>query len=408
MPTAHGCGGVLVDADGPVLPMMDYECRTSEAIDALYAAEGPTYGEVFCSPGAGAMRIAKQLLWQSQDWPAAFASATMYLTTAQYLAWRLGGRPASRYSQMAAQGHLWNPREGRPCDFVRRHGWDRLFPPFARAGDVLGHLTPEAARRTGLPPTVEILCGVHDSNGNLFRYTAAGWKDRAVLSTGTWMIAFVRGRGFETLEARRAMVSNLDVDGEPVASTLTMTGREYAILAGEEQAGDDEALAAIPGLLARGTTALPSFVQDDGAFPGSGERGRIEGPAPQGAAEHNGLAALYAAFTAHLCLSALKAESPVVVDGGFAPNAAFCRVLAALRPERPVSASQSRDGTALGAALLWNRFTRPGPVDSVAVDAMPPAAIPGLQEAYTRWVTQADALAADARSRSNQPADIQP
>jgi sugar (pentulose or hexulose) kinase len=401
VPTAHGCGGVLVDDLGPVLPMMDYECPTPAEIDSIYAAEGPSYGEVFCSPGAGAMRIAKQLLWQSRGWPEAFARAKMYLTTAQFLAWRLGGRPASEISQMAAQGHIWNPRSGGPSAYAERHGWHRLFPPFARAGEVLGQLEPELALRTGLPRSVEILCGVHDSNANLFRYTAAGLKDRAVLSTGTWMIAFVRGLGFDALQARRAMVSNLDVDGEPVASTLTMTGREYAMLLGEGTASDEEAMAAIPALLARGVLALPSFVPDDGAFFGSGGGGQIQGPPPRDAAERRGLATLYAAFTAHVCLSALGADSPVVVDGGFAPNSAFCRVLAALRAEQPVWASQSRDGTALGAALLWKRFERTQPVQSVALDLMSPAFTPGLDEAYASWVERADALGAGVHLTSS-------
>jgi sugar (pentulose or hexulose) kinase len=208
------------------------------------------------------------------------------------------------------------------------------------------------------------------------------------------MIGFVRGRGVETLRAHRAMVSNLDVDGRPVASTLTMTGREYALLSGEGAASDADALSAVPQLLARGTLALPSFVPDPGAFPGSGGRGRIAGPPPRTPAERRALASLYAAFTAHLCLSALGAETPVVVDGGFAPNVAFCRLLATLRPAQPVSASQSRDGTALGAALLWKRFTRTEPVGSVALDLMSPAAVPGLPQAWTRWLEQADALAA--------------
>ena len=89
------------------------------------------------------------------------------------------------------------------------------------------------AQRTGLDPTVEILAGAHDSNANFFRYKAAGMADHTVLSTGTWMIGFNRGRRLEDFSEARAMVANVDVDGSPIASTLTMTGREYAILAGE-------------------------------------------------------------------------------------------------------------------------------------------------------------------------------
>ncbi|MHB2166756.1 FGGY-family carbohydrate kinase [Alsobacter sp. R-9] len=388
--TAHGCGALLVDETGPVLPMMDYETPCPAWLDEAYAAQAPTYGEVFCSIGPGAMRLAKQLMWQERDFPDAFRSAKWYLTTAQYMAWRLGGRPASEISQLAAQGHLWAPEAAALSSVVRRHGWDRLFPPMARAGEVLGTVAPGVAARTGLLPGTQILCGVHDSNANLFRYKASGMAGTAVLSTGTWMIGFNRGRPLRTLDERRAMVSNIDVDGEPVASTLTMTGREYAILAGSQPSADDETMAAIGRLLQRGTWAYPSFVEDDGLFPGSSRRGDVAGPPPTDPAERRGLAALYAAFSADFCLDVLGTDAPVVVDGGFALNVPFGRLLATLRPQKSVSMSLSKDGTALGAGLLWNRFDRRGPVTTPELVSVQPFAWPGLREAATRWRREAE------------------
>ena len=137
--------------------------------------------------------------------------------------------------------------------------------------------------------------------------------------------------------------------------------------------------------LARGTLALPSFVEQDGLFPGSGKRGRIVGPPPQGDSERRALAALYAALTASACLDALGSRAPIVVDGGFSSNRAFGRLLAALRPGEPVAMSRSSDGTALGAALLWQRFSRAGPVDTVALNSVAPLPLAGLAEAAARW-----------------------
>jgi len=382
--TAHGGGGVLVDDSGPVLPMMDYEAATPTEIDALYALEGPPYEEVFSFTGAGAMQLAKQLLWQAECFPQEFARARHFLTTAQYVAWRLGGRPASEVSQLGAQGQVWNPRTGALSSIVRRRGFDRLFPPLSSAGEVLGRLRPDWAARTGLSQDTEVLCGVHDSNANLFRYKAAGLSGHTVLSTGTWMIGFDRSCPLDRLDGARAMVSNVDIDGEIVASTLTMTGREYALIAGPEPASDDAVLAALPGLIARGTLPLPSFGPHDGLFRGSGRRGRFVGPPPAGAAEANAAAALYAALTASACLDALGSRGPIVVDGGFAANIAFGRLLAALRPGQPVSLSHSPHGTALGAGLLWGRFSRKAPVTIPLVTAEP-LILPGLRDAAARW-----------------------
>ena len=97
--TAHGCGAVLTDGQSAVLPMMDYEAVSPPEIDRAYELMAPPYAEVFCSNGSGAMRLAKQLLWQQTDYPSEFARATAYLTTAQYVAMRLGGRQASEISE---------------------------------------------------------------------------------------------------------------------------------------------------------------------------------------------------------------------------------------------------------------------------------------------------------------------
>ena len=389
--TAHGCGAVLVDGDKPVLPMMDYDAVSPPAIDEAYRRIAPAYREVFCGIGAGAMRLAKQLLWQQSAFPAEFGRAKTYLTTAQFFAMRLGGRAASEISQLAAQGHIWDLIRHQPSSVMRERGWAHLLPQRAPAGAVLGTVSAAVAKRTGLARSTEMLCGVHDSNANLFRYKAAGMADASILSTGTWMIGFQRDLDPDKLDASRAMVLNIDVDGENVPSTLTMTGREYDLIRKEKSSADAAVLAALPKLVARGSLALPSFVGDDGLFPGAALRGRIIGPAPETAAEWQGLAVLYAAFSATRCLDTLGSSKRIIIDGGFAANLPFARALAALRPSQAVSVSQSRDGTALGAALLWRRFARRLPVSSVVLEAVPPLGEagfdrPGLSAAYRSWI----------------------
>jgi sugar (pentulose or hexulose) kinase len=393
--TAHGCGAVLVDEDRPVLPMMDYDAVPPPAIDAAYARIAPAYREVFCGIGAGAMRLAKQLLWQESAFPAEFARAKTYLTTAQFFAMRLGGRAASEISQLAAQGHIWDSSRDRPSSVMRERGWAHLLPQRAPAGTMLGTVSEAVAKRTGLARSTEILCGVHDSNANLFRYKAAGMADASILSTGTWMIGFQRDFDVDKLDATRAMVLNIDVDGENVPSTLTMTGREYHLIRKEEGVAAGAVLAAFPTLLTRGTLALPSFVADDGLFPGAAHRGRIIGQVPETPAEWEGLAVLYAAFSANRCLDALGSSKCIVIDGGFAANLPFARCLAALRPSQSVSVSQSRDGTALGAALLWRRFARTVPISSVVLEAVTPLGEAGFDRAglfaaYQSWIASSE------------------
>lgn len=403
IPCAHGCTGHLCDENGPVLPMMDYEAVPPADIDAAYAKIAPSYAETMTSIGPGAMRIAKQLFWQQSHFQAGFARAGFYLTMPQYIAWRLGGRRASEITQIAAQGHLWAPLKRDFSSIVDSQNWRRLFPPFARAGETLGPVRADLARRAGLRADAQILCGVHDSNANLFRYKAAGMAANTIFSTGTWMIGFERSRDLATADANAGMVSNMDVDFGPVASSLTMAGREYSLIAGAGMCGDDEALAEVAGLIARKTMAMPSFVADDGLFPGSSNKGHIVGPPPENAAQRRALAALYAAFTAHFCLEALQSRTqPVIVDGGFANNFAFARLLAALRAPQEVKVSRSSDGTALGAALLWRRFERVAPVTTVAVQPVEPFPVSGLRAAAEEWRLAATALHQPPQAPSKQ------
>jgi sugar (pentulose or hexulose) kinase len=365
--------------------MMDYESCPPGWLDAVYAQESPPYDEVFCDAGSGAMPLAKQLIWQSHAFPIEFAQARTCLTTPQYIAWRLGGRPATEISSIAAQAQLWAPLSRRFSTIVEKRRWTRLFPPFAKAGEVIGSVSPAISRKTGLAATTKILCGVHDSNANLFRYKAAGRPNDTVLSTGTWMIGFNRNMPLARMDKRLAMVANVTVDGETVASTLTMTGREFSILAQNAEASDVAVIDAMSTLLSQGTAAVPSFVAHDGLIPGSALRGHVVGPPPSSPAQRRALASLYAAFTANACLSALESQSDIVVDGAFSANVPFGRVLASLRVNQSVSMSQSRDGTALGAALLWKRFERTKAVTSVRLDPVIPMNCPDISEAARRW-----------------------
>jgi sugar (pentulose or hexulose) kinase len=108
------------------------------------------------------------------------------------------------------------------------------------------------------------------------------------------------------------------------------------------------------------------------------------------------LAVLYAAFSANRCLDALKSSKRIVIDGGFAANLPFARCIATLRPSQRVGVSQSPHGTALGAALLWRRFSRTQPVSSVVLEAVTSLSNDGfeprgLSTAYQSWIAFSEA-----------------
>lgn len=382
VPTTYGSTAALVDGRELVLPILDYEAEPPDAVARAYAAVAPPFAEVYAPTNPAGLTLGRQLFWQERAWPEAFARTRAILTYPQYWAWRLTGVAAAEATSLGAQTHLWNPLDRGVSSLVRRRGWTDRLPPLRRPDEVLGPLRPEVAAATGLPPDTPVLTGVHDSNANYFRYLAAGFRDFTLMSTGTWLITFNAGQPLDRLDPARDTNANTDVFGRPVACSRFMLGREYAILAGAgaTTAGPDD----VARLVAAGTMALPSFTDSGGPCPGAGGRGRIAGPAPGDGAARTALASLYGALMSAEALDAVGARGDLVLDGGFAGHALYAGLLAALRPGQRLRASAEREGTAVGAALLWRRAERTAPVP-VALRDVPPLDLPGLDAYAARW-----------------------
>ena len=69
VPCAYGSTAALVDDDGLVLPMMDYEAEPPAEIKEAYADVAPPFEEVRCPINPGGLTLARQLFWQSRAFP---------------------------------------------------------------------------------------------------------------------------------------------------------------------------------------------------------------------------------------------------------------------------------------------------------------------------------------------------
>ena len=91
-------------------------------------------------------------------------------------------------------------------------------------------------------------------------------------------------------------------------------------------------------------------------------------------------------------LDAVESRSPIVVDGPFARNDLFCGLLAALRPDQPVSASPTQEGTATGAAALALMSPAGDPPKlEIALKAHVPVRLPDLPRYRAAWRAKATA-----------------
>ena len=357
---AHGCGAALVAGDALALPVLDYEFAGPDATAVAYAAAADGFAADATPALPLGLLLGRQFFWQARHFPAAFARVTDILPNPQFWAWRLSGVKAAEITTIGCHGGLWRPAERRWSALAEREGWAALFPPLRHAWDTLGPPRPEIVAATGLDPACRVVCGAHDSNVSFLAHRASRQPPFTVISTGTWTIVMAAGASLERLDARRDMLANVDVFGDPVPTARFMGGREFAAVAGEAN-GATATLADAARVITRGTLVRPAFVAGSGPF--AGHPGAILGAAPETPAERVALAGLYLALVVDVMLDLLGAHPPFVIEGPSAADAVFLAALARLRPDAEVVASLDGTGTGAGALVLagWAGGAAPQP-----------------------------------------------
>lgn len=348
--TTHGASAALLDEKGNLaLPLLDYEYTYPESVIEAYRSLRPDFSCTF-SPGlTGGLNLGAQLHFQKTVFPELFAGVRTILTYPQYWAYRLTRIAANERSSLGCHTDLWLPFEGRYSDLVDRLEIRERMAPLRSAFDALGPIRPDIAGSLGLPSSVPVYCGIHDSNASLLPHLVGFGSPCTVVSTGTWVISFGVGAQPEGLDPSRDTLVNVDANGAPVPSARFMGGREWDLLTRDiPPVKPEEEQAAVPTVLASRAMILPSAVDGSGPFPNARWRWHNE---PHGPAERRATASLYEALMTKTCLDLIRAQGPIIVEGPFARNKVYLEALQSLMGT-PVHASETTTGTAIGAALL--------------------------------------------------------
>ncbi len=319
VPCAHGAAMACLDVRGKLaLPVMDYMCDPPADIVADYRHVMPGFEEAFCPLLPLAITHGLQLYWQQRAWPEDFGRIATMMPWIQYVAYRLSGTAVAEISSMSCQTHLMDTRLQQPSAMARRFGWDRLFPRMAKAWEAVGTLQPDF-RGAEFRGGGRVMAGVHDSTANFMRYVCAGLGRFSLVSTGTWSISFDPSTALDVLDPERDTNTNTDVLGRPVCCSRFFGGKEFEAVAAGAPA-EAASLETVQDLVTRGTLAVPSFTPTSGPVPGSGSRGRVEGPAASSPQERASLAALYCAQMVSEQLDAIASKDDIIVDGPFSQN----------------------------------------------------------------------------------------
>ncbi len=362
VPVGHGAGAAIIRDDRLACPPLDYEEAMPANLCAAYDAERDAFAETGSPRLPEGLNLGAQI-FRLELLDPALGQGTQILPWPQYWSWLLSGVAASEVTSLGCHTDLWNPIAGIPSQLAERRGWARRLAPLRRAGEILGTLTPEWVRRTGLPADTEVYCGLHDSNAALLAargFAEIADQESTVLSTGTWFVAMRSPQDATSIdtsrldEARDCLI-NVDAYGTPVPSARFMGGREIETLIGLNTrridiAPDQPALLdALPGVLARGAMLLPTFAPGFGPFP----RGRGHWIAEPGDhAPRRAAVSLYAALVADASLGLIATRERLLIEGRFAEGQVFVRALAALRPDLRVYTGKAHNDVSYGALRL--------------------------------------------------------
>ena len=367
--TTHGVAAALLDEAGELaLPVLDYEDDGCASVAAEYDALRPPFAETGTPRLPVGLNLGAQIFWQAKAFPGSFARVRHIVPYPQYWAWRLTGVLSTEVTSLGCHTDLWNPGLRDYSSLVDGMGWRPLMPPLRRASERVGPILPMIAARTGLDPATPVCCGIHDSNASLLPHLLSRAAPFSVVSTGTWVVAMVVGASARALDSARDTLVNVDAFGAPVPSARFMGGREFAILVGGGAvAASDADIAAV---LARPVLVMPSVERGSGPFPGRVAEWLPAEPEAQGM--RVAAASFYLAMMTATCLDLVGAEGDTILEGPFAANAMFTRMLATATG-RPVAVSAGSTGTSIGAALLASGDP-PAAIAPAAIARVEPAA----------------------------------
>ena len=356
VPVSHGAAAAIIRDGRLAYPVRDYEDPVPVRLRESYDIQRDSFDLTGSPALPGGLNLGVQLHWLEDEHDAPLRKKTYIVPWPQYWAWRLSGVPASEVTSLGCHTDLWYPAHHGPSALARNRGWWDVFAPLRRADEVLGQLTSEWARNTGLSTRVRVLCGMHDSNAALYGvrgFRKLAGQEVSVVSTGTWFVAMRTmakdaALDMASLPESRDCLVNVDCESRPVPSARFMGGRELELIAGEDLLRTAPETRVLSELVKDDTMVLPSWVAGVGPYPYSNARwmGLPRTPESRLAA-----AGIYAALMTDTCLDLIGAKRRIVIEGRFASMELFVRTLATLRPGSEMFIDRNRESSLSYGAL---------------------------------------------------------
>ncbi len=382
--STHGATFVCLGKDGkPSVPSVYYTYEPGETFhERFYQRFGDPVKlqkQTGTPPLKAMINVAKGIFFAQERFPYFFERTVQVLHYPQYWGFRFTGKTGMEGTCPGCHTYLWDQLENRPSSVAEGLGIVPLMPDkLNNSWDVLGTITEDLAKKTGLSKDVIVTMGIHDSNASLLPHLARQGQSGFVLnSTGTWCVSMkpVADYGFKPEELGKIVFFNISAFRKPVKTAIFLGGQEFEswlkvlmdihgvdVLPPEDEKYFRNILKQKKAFL------MPELIPGSGQFPGS--RARIMEDGREYLFEdiqagrvipwvfrkyEEGLALLNISLAMQtmtaLDRTGLNPGEQVFTEGGFRKNRTYNTLVSAGLPSNRVFLTSIAEASALGAAM---------------------------------------------------------
>lgn len=355
--STYGASYIHLDSDkNPITPLYNYLKPLPVKTEMKFLEkfkDQDDFSVKTSSPYLGMLNSALQLFWLKHIKPTTYDNIDISLHLPQYCSFLLSGKKVSEYTSIGCHTGLWDFNINEYHQWVKN---EKLDVKQAQIVDSNHYFNKEG---------IKIGIGIHDSSAALIPYLI-GVKERFVLiSTGTWSICL---NPFSTDPLTKNDLKNdclnfIQPNGNPVKASRLFLGNELQVqldILNIEFKKDSKHYQKVEfdkelylGLVEKNNKAFYFKDWESKDFRST----KLNQFDTFVEAYHQLLIELvnHQISALKLAIGSTEEIETIFIDGGFANNDLFCKLLAIKLPQYRFKRTELASGSALGAAVILNK-----------------------------------------------------
>lgn len=225
--STYGASFVHIDKEGlPVTPLYNYLKPFPKKLLASfykkYGAEEQIALET-ASPLLGMLNSGFQLFWLKHTQPKVYQKIHRSLHFPQYLSYLFTGIPVSEFTSIGCHTRLWDYKKQNYHKWVCKEGIDEKLPPIVNTDTSINIKIAGKSIKVGV--------GIHDSSAALLPYVRTTSSAFLLISTGTWSIALnpFSKDVLSKNDLQKDCLNFLRIDGNTVKASRLFLGNKHKL-----------------------------------------------------------------------------------------------------------------------------------------------------------------------------------